>query len=90
MRQPHGKNPSLSQSLRRSLSIQQRLPILICVLLVCMIAAFSWLSYVGMRKSAMVVGRERLTNLSQQLSSMFDQAAAIQIAAIPKIADLTW
>ena len=89
MRQPHGKNPSLSQSLRRSLSIQQRLPILICVLLVCMIAAFSWLSYVGMRKSAMVVGRERLTNLSQQLSSMFDQAAAIQIAAIPKIADLT-
>ena len=88
MRKPRGTKPIFSRSFLPSLSIQQRLPMLICVLLVCMIIAFSGLSYLGMKNSALAVGRERLTNLTQQLSSMFDQAVAVQIAAIPKIAGI--
>jgi len=56
------------------LSIQQRLPVLICILLICVIAGFSWMSYIGVRKAALTTGRERLSSLTMQLASMFQQS----------------
>src|SRR6266700_3790122 len=63
------------------LTIQQKLPLLICVLLLCVIITFSWVTYVGMKKTALQLGGERLSTLTQQLSSMFQQSARTLTAA---------
>lgn len=65
----------MRRSTFRGLSIQQRLPLLICVLLLSMIVIFSWISYIGVRNAALKAGRDRLTTLSDQLSSMFTQSS---------------
>jgi signal transduction histidine kinase len=57
----------------RGLSLQQRLPLLICILLLCIIIIFSISSYITVRRSYMEAGRERLLSLSVQLSSLFGQ-----------------
>ncbi|MBO9659672.1 MAG: HAMP domain-containing protein [Chitinophagaceae bacterium] len=57
----------------RGLSLQQRLPLLICILLLCIILVFSISSYITVRKSYLEAGRERLLSLSVQLSSLFGQ-----------------
>jgi len=59
----------------KDLSIQKRLPLLICILLLCVIIAFGLTSYIGVKKAALEMGRERIKTLSEQLSSMFGQAA---------------
>jgi signal transduction histidine kinase len=65
----------------RGLSIQQRLPLLICVLLLCVVVAFSWVSYLGVKNTALRAGRERLNSLGDQLSSVLSQSAHIFITA---------
>jgi signal transduction histidine kinase len=65
----------LNRVLFPRLSIQYRLPLLICILLLVVIIAVSWTSYIGMRNSAREVGRQRLLTLTEQLSSMFQQSA---------------
>jgi PAS domain S-box-containing protein len=52
------------------LSIRQRLPLLVCSLLLSVILIFGLISYLGVKKAAMKVGEERLRTLSQQLSTM--------------------
>ncbi len=64
----------------RNLSLRQRLPLLICLLLLCIVAVFSWISYVGVKKATLEAGQERLLTLTGQLSSMFEQAAVITLA----------
>jgi signal transduction histidine kinase len=59
----------------RGLSIQQRLPLLICVLLLCVIVTFSWTSYLGVKKAALKVGQDRLRSLTEQLGSIFGQSS---------------
>jgi signal transduction histidine kinase len=59
----------------RNLSLRQRLPLLICLLLLCIIATFGWISYLGVKRAALEVGDERLLTLTGQLSSMFEQSA---------------
>ena len=58
----------------RGLSIQQRLPLLICILLLSMMITFSLISYQGVKKAALKSGRERLLSLTSQLSTMFSQS----------------
>lgn len=65
----------------RRWSIQKKLPFLIFLLLLMMIIAFSWLSYSGIRKTALEAGRLRLHSLREQLSSMFAQSAQGLVAA---------
>jgi PAS domain S-box-containing protein len=60
-----------------NLSIKHRLPLLIGALLLATITASTWLSYRGVKDSALEVGRERLQNLTQQLASLSQQSAAI-------------
>ncbi|HLG39734.1 MAG TPA: HAMP domain-containing protein [Chitinophagaceae bacterium] len=66
----------------RSLSIQQRLPLLICVLLLIVIVAFTWISYLTVKKSALNTGEERLKTLAGQLSSMLTQSAQTIAASV--------
>jgi signal transduction histidine kinase len=64
----------------RGLSIQTRLPLLICILLLCLIVAFSLTSYWSVRKAAAEMGKQRLTTLTEQLSSMLGQSAQVVAA----------
>ena len=57
------------------LSIQQRLPLLICILLLSIIIIFSLASYIGVKKAAFEIGKDRLNTLTEQLSSMLGQSA---------------
>ena len=62
-------------------SIQQRLPLLICILLLGVMITFGLISYFSVRKSALETGRERLQSLSEQLSAMLSQSAQSVVAA---------
>ena len=58
------------------ISLKYRLPILIGTLLAAIILACSWASYRAVKASALDVGRERLQNLTQQLSTTLQQSAS--------------
>lgn len=63
------------RSLFPSLSITQRLPLLIAILLLGVIIACTFASYRGVKQSALEVGRGRLLNLTQQFASMLAQSS---------------
>lgn len=69
------------------LSIQHRLPLLICILLLVVIIAVSWTAYIGMKKSALDAGRNRVMTLTEQLASMFHQAIPKVKATLRSAAD---
>ncbi|HEV8287157.1 MAG TPA: PAS domain S-box protein [Chitinophagaceae bacterium] len=52
------------------LSIRQRLPLLICLLLVIIILIYGFTSYIGVKKAALKTGYDRLKTLTEQLSTM--------------------
>ena len=68
----HGKLNGWSLS---NISFKYRLPLLIGTLLALILVACNWASYRAVKASAFDVGRERLQNLTQQLSSMLQQSA---------------
>jgi signal transduction histidine kinase len=57
----------------RGFSIQRRLPLLICVLLLSVMITFGLISYFTVRKTMLETGKESLLSRSDQLSSMFSQ-----------------
>jgi len=67
------KNKGNSSAFKR-LSIQQRLPFLICILLLTVIFTFSWVSYIGVKNASIAIGSERLTTLVDKLSLIFKQS----------------
>lgn len=58
-----------------NISLKYRLPLLIGTLLAGVIIACNWASYRAVKASALDVGRERLQNLTQQLSTLLQQSA---------------
>jgi signal transduction histidine kinase/ActR/RegA family two-component response regulator len=56
-------------------TIKYRLPLLIGTLLFIVIVACSWTSYRSVKASEQELGRERLQNLTQQLSGLMQQSA---------------
>ncbi len=58
-----------------NISFKYRLPILIGTLLAAILLACNWASYRAVKASALDVGRERLQNLTQQLSTLLQQSA---------------
>jgi signal transduction histidine kinase/ActR/RegA family two-component response regulator len=60
-----------------NISFKYRLPLLIGALLAGIIVACNWASYRAVKASALDVGRERLQNLTQQLSSLLQQSANV-------------
>lgn len=57
------------------LSIQQRLPILVCLLLCSTILAISFTSYYGVKKAALKIGETRIRTLTDQLGVMFGKSS---------------
>jgi len=58
----------------KHLSIQQRLPLFICILLLTIIFAFGWVSYISVRNASVAIGAERVTTLADKLSLMFKES----------------
>jgi signal transduction histidine kinase/ActR/RegA family two-component response regulator len=56
-----------------TITIRYRLPLLMGVLLASVILAATWASYAGIKASALGVGRERLTNLTNQFANLSQQ-----------------
>src|SRR5688500_8224086 len=81
------KKKSINRFIRPRLSIEQRLPLLIFILLLCCILVFSWTSYLGVKKAALSVGRERLNTLTKQLTAMFQQSTNNMAYATRKTAN---
>jgi signal transduction histidine kinase len=71
----------------RGLSIQQRLPLLICVLLMSIMITFSLISYIGVKNAAIKTGKERLRLVSGQFSTMFAQSSQVTIGATRAVAN---
>ncbi len=67
--------PTSGRWLLSNISLKYRLPLLIGMLLAGIIIACNWASYRAVKASALDAGRERLQNLSQQLSSLLQQSA---------------
>ncbi len=68
----HGKLDTWSLS---NIPFKYRLPLLIGTLLALVIVACGWASYRAVEASAFAAGRERLQNLTQQLSGLLQQSA---------------
>src|SRR5687767_791437 len=64
----------MRRSALRGLSIQQRVPLLICIILICAMVSFSWISYIGVKKASLKSGYDRLNTLTDQLSTMLSQS----------------
>jgi signal transduction histidine kinase len=54
-----------------NLSIQQKLPFYIFVLMAIVVGTFSWISFLAVRKAGMATGVDRVTALADKLSIMF-------------------
>jgi signal transduction histidine kinase len=65
----------------RGLSLRQRLPILICLLLVTVMIGFTLVSYYSVRRVTLKSASERLADVSEQVTGMFGQSAQGQIFA---------
>ncbi|MEO7982562.1 MAG: ATP-binding protein [Bacteroidota bacterium] len=65
----------------QGLSIQQRLPLFIFILLLSVIGIFTWISWIAVRNAAVKTGHERLVAITTQLSSIFGQSAQPMVAA---------
>ena len=63
-----------TKSVLRGYSIQRRIPLLICIFLVCVMTAFTIISYLAVKTSALNTGKQRLLSLSNQLGNMLAQS----------------
>lgn len=76
-----------------NLSIQRRLPLMICVLLVVIVVCFSGTAYLGMKNAFLRLGGERVSRLTTQLSSMFEESvqqavsSTVGVALKPAVVD---
>lgn len=57
------------------LSIQQRLPLLICAFLLSAIVLYGLANYYSLKKAAILIGRERLSSVTGQVSAMLALSA---------------
>lgn len=71
----------------KQLSIQQRLPLFICILLLVIIVTFSWISYLGVRNASLKMGGERLTTLVEKLSSILHESVVRMIKNSERIGE---
>jgi hypothetical protein len=57
-----------------ALSIRHKLPLLICLLLLSVIAIFGWMSYYGVRNASIKVAQQRLQVITEDLKSMLSES----------------
>ena len=65
----------------KNLSIQKRLPLLMCLLLLVVATIFIAVSYIGMRNTALNVGKERLRSVTSQIGGMLAQSVQSNLSA---------
>lgn len=58
----------------KNLSLQKRLPLLVCLLLMVVILLFSIISYIGIKNLELSAGKQRLADLTMQAGSMFSES----------------
>jgi signal transduction histidine kinase len=66
-------------SLFGRLSIQQRLPLLICAFLLSAIVIYGYANYYSLKKATLAIGKARINILATQISSMFGRSALILV-----------
>lgn len=66
---------------RTSNSIQWRLTLLICLLLLTVVLAYSWVSYSKIKQASIDASKTRLESLSNQLGNLFGQSAQSVVSA---------
>jgi signal transduction histidine kinase len=71
--------PSANRFLLPRLSIKQKLPLLICVLLLSVIVIFGYTSYIGIKNAGLSAGKERLNSLTTQLSGLLQQSSGFLV-----------
>jgi len=71
--------PGSKRSLFGRLSIQQRLPLLICAFLLSAIVIYGYANYYSLKKATLTIGRDRINTLTTQISSMFGQSALVLV-----------
>jgi len=54
--------------------IRQRLPLFIFILLLVIVVAFGWVSYISVKNTSISARAERVTNLADKLTGMFKQS----------------
>jgi signal transduction histidine kinase len=62
-------------SLFGRLSIQQRLPLLICAFLLSAIVIYGYANYYSLKKATLTIGKARISILATQISAMFGRSA---------------
>jgi len=62
------------------LSIKQRLPLLICSLLLICIVIYGFANYYSLRKADLTIGRDRLHSITAQMNASFSQVTALYIS----------
>lgn len=68
------------------LSIQQRLTLLICTLLLSAIVIYGFANYYSLKKTILIIGKERLVSLTNQISSILGQNAVPVMKRVNAIA----
>jgi signal transduction histidine kinase len=66
-------------SLFGRLSIQQRLPLLICAFLLSAIVIYGYANYYSLKKATLTIGKARINILATQISAMFGRSALILV-----------
>jgi len=67
--------PPLSRFSSSSLSIRQRLTLLICGLLLASIIVYGYANYYSLREATLIIGKERLRTINQQVNTSFSKSA---------------
>ena len=67
--------------------IRRRLPLFIFILLLIIVIAFGWISYISVRNTLINARAERVTNLADKLTGMFKQSMGHLAASGKTIAD---
>jgi signal transduction histidine kinase len=70
----------------RGLSIQQRLPLLISLLLSAVILSYGIASYYTVRKTALALGEKRLHDLTTEIATLFKESSTSLVSAAAAIA----
>src|SRR5205085_7920971 len=76
-RESQARHSAVRRGRLSDLPIKHRLPLLTALLLFGVISAATLLSYLGVRESALELGRERLLSLTNQLAGQLQQPSAI-------------
>lgn len=64
------------------LSIQQRLPLLICILLLVSVIIYGFANYYSLKKASLIIGRERLSSFIVELASSLGTSAQSLIKTV--------